>query len=227
MSAIIGPDGKARCTWPGLADAQYTTYHDTEWGMPCGDDRKLFEKLILEGFQAGLSWLTILRKRDNFRTAFHGFDAERMVRFTAADQARLMADTGIIRNRAKIEASVDNARAFLKIQERQGLGTFLWDFVDGRPIINTYAAHGDVPPKTELSTKMSKALIAEGFRFVGPTTVYAFMQSMGFVNDHLATCHRHAPCAALQKTWQAPTRPSQGAAASKPSKRPRGSGKVS
>ena len=204
MSARQGLDGLYRCTWPGLDDAEYTRYHDEEWGVPCVDDQKLFEKLILEGFQSGLSWLTILRKRENFRNAFHGFDALRIARYTAKDQARLMADAGIIRNRLKVEASIDNAKAFLKMRDRQGLAAFLWDFVDGRPQINTYKAHGDVPPQTEISLKMSKALKAEGFRFVGPTTVYAFMQSMGFVNDHLSGCHRHAVCASLQRRFMAP-----------------------
>jgi DNA-3-methyladenine glycosylase I len=197
-------DGLPRCTWPGLDDAEYTRYHDEEWGVPCADDQKLFEKLILEGFQSGLSWLTILRKRENFRKAFHGFDATRIARYTAKDQARLMADAGIIRNRLKVEASIDNAKAFLKMRDRQGLAAFLWDFVDGRPQINTYNAHGDVPPQTGVSLKMSKALKAEGFRFVGPTTVYAFMQSMGFVNDHLSGCHRHAACASLQRRFKVP-----------------------
>jgi DNA-3-methyladenine glycosylase I len=226
MSARIGPDGIARCAWPGLDDPLYTAYHDAEWGVPCGDDRALFEKLILEGFQAGLSWLTILKKRENFRAAFHGFEAERIVRFGPEDLARLMGDAGIVRNRAKIEASIDNARAFLGLQERGGLAAFLWDFVDGRPIVNRPTAHGDIPAKTELSIKLSKALVAGGFRFVGPTTVYAFLQSMGFINDHLTGCHRHAPCAALQRAWQSPSAP-QPSAASRPSKRPRGSGIIS
>ncbi len=201
MSAKLHVDGLPRCTWPGLDVPEYTHYHDTEWGVPCADDRKLFEKLVLEGFQAGLSWLTILRKRETFRAAFHGFDPARIVRYGDNDVARLMADPGIIRNRLKVEATIDNARAYLKLQEKTSLATFLWDFVDGTPVINRYTAHAKVPPQTDVSTAISKALKKEGFRFVGPTTVYAFMQSMGFVNDHLVTCHRHAPCAALQKTW--------------------------
>jgi DNA-3-methyladenine glycosylase I len=195
---------KPRCTWPGLEHPEYVHYHDTEWGVPVADDRKLFEKLILEGFQSGLSWLTILRKRESFRSAFHGFDAERMARYGDTDKARLMADAGIIRNRLKVEASIDNARAFLKMQDGPGLSVFLWDFFDGKPVINAPAKHGDVPPVTEMSTAVSKALKAEGFRFVGPTTVYAFLQSMGFVNDHLVTCHRHAACAKLQKAFKGP-----------------------
>lgn len=201
-SAVAGD--KPRCTWPGLEHPDYIHYHDTEWGVPCADDNKLFEKLILEGFQSGLSWLTILRKRETFRAAFHNFDAERIARYTDKDRARLMADAGIIRNRLKIDATIDNARAFLKMQDDKRLAVFLWDFFDGKPQINRPAKHGDVPPVTEISTKISKALKAEGFRFVGPTTVYAFLQSMGFVNDHLTGCHRHAECAKLQKAFKAP-----------------------
>ena len=197
------PD-KPRCTWPGLEHPEYVHYHDTEWGVPVADDQKLFEKLILEGFQSGLSWLTILRKREGFRAAFDGFDAARIVRYTDKDRARLMADVGIIRNRLKIEATIDNARAFLALQDKGGLAPFLWAFFDGKPLINAYAKHGDVPPATDVSTRISKALKQEGFRFVGPTTVYAFLQSMGFVNDHLTTCHRHADCAKLQRKFKAP-----------------------
>ncbi len=202
MSARRGDDGLHRCTWPGLDDPLYTRYHDTEWGVPSADDQKLFEKLVLEGFQAGLSWITILRKRESFRKAFHGFDAARIVRYGETDIARLMADPGIIRNKLKVEATIDNARAFIAMQEKQRLAPFLWNFLDGRPIINRPKAHGDVPPVTDLSTTISKALKKEGFRFVGPTTIYAFMQSMGFVNDHLVGCHRHAACAKLQKAWR-------------------------
>ncbi|MFM2423479.1 MAG: hypothetical protein RL291_2009 [Pseudomonadota bacterium] len=198
-------DKLARCTWPGLDEPIYTRYHDTEWGVPTADDQKLFEKLILEGFQAGLSWLTILKKRDNFREAFHGFNAERMARMTDRDLAKLMDNAGIIRNRLKIEASRDSARAFLKLQDRDRLAPFLWRHFNGKPVVNTYARHGDVPAQTDLSKAISKALIKEGFRFVGPTTVYAFLQSMGFINDHLASCHRHAPCAKLQRAFKAPT----------------------
>jgi DNA-3-methyladenine glycosylase I len=198
-------DTLIRCTWPGLDnDVLYQRYHDTEWGVPVKDDQKLFEKLILEGFQAGLSWLTILKKRENFRAAFHGFDAERMARMTDGDLAKLMGNAGIIRNRLKIEAARDTARAFLALQEKERLAPFLWAHVGSAPVINTYARHGDVPAKTEASIAISKALIKRGFRFVGPTTVYAFLQSMGFVNDHLTSCHRHGPCAALQRRFKAP-----------------------
>jgi DNA-3-methyladenine glycosylase I len=197
-------DVLVRCTWPGLDDPLYTHYHDTEWGVPKTDDRVLFEKMILEGFQSGLSWLTILRKRENFRTAFDDFDAAKIARYDDRDKARLMADTGIIRNRLKIDATIDNARAYLKLAEKTSLAHFLWSFVDGRPRINTYRTHADVPAQTEVSKIVSKALKAEGFRFVGPTTMYAFMQASGLVNDHLLGCHRHHHCSALMKTFELP-----------------------
>ena len=160
--------------------------------------------MILEGFQAGLSWLTILRKRDNFRKAFHGFDAERIARYGSRDIERLMADAGIIRNKAKIEATITNAQAYLKLRERTSLGKFLWDFLDGKPVIHERRTMRDIPPETPESKSISKALKKEGFRFVGPTTVYAFMQSSGFVNDHLIDCHRHGACATLQRKFKAP-----------------------
>ena len=193
-----------RCGWVGIADAEYTRYHDEEWGVPKSDDKALFEKLILEGFQAGLSWLTILRKRDNFRKAFHGFDAERIARFNTRDVERLMGDAGIIRNKAKIEATIENAQAYLRLSERTSLAKFLWDFLDGKPVVHERRTMREIPPESPESKTISKALKKEGFRFVGPTTVYAFMQSSGFVNDHLVDCHRHAPCAALQRKFKAP-----------------------
>jgi DNA-3-methyladenine glycosylase I len=199
-------DQKTRCAWPGLSDPEYTRYHDEEWGVPKTDDRALFEKLVLEGFQSGLSWLTILKKRENFRKAFHGFDAARIARYTERDRARLMADAGIIRNRLKIEATVANAKAYLALAEREGLASFVWGFVDGKPIINACVSSTEIPAQTELSTKISKALKMEGFRFVGPTTVYAFMQSIGMVNDHLVGCHRHKPCAKLQRAMKSSKR---------------------
>ena len=195
-----------RCPWVAIADAEYARYHDEEWGVPHADDRLLFEKLVLEGFQSGLSWLTILKKRPAFRAAFADFDAERMARFGAREKARLMADAGIVRNRLKVEAAIDNARAYLALRERTSLAAYLWGFVDGRPIIHERRTLADVPAKTELSERISKALKRDGFRFVGPTTVYAFLQSSGFVNDHLVGCHRHAPCAALQRAFKAPKR---------------------
>jgi len=193
-----------RCPWVGIADAEYQRYHDEEWGVPHTDDRRLFEKLVLEGFQSGLSWLTILRKRPSFRVAFDDFDAAAIARYTDADKARLMADAGIVRNRLKIEATIDNARAYLSLRERTTLAAFLWNFLDGRPIVHQRRAMSEVPPATDLSKTISKALKKEGFRFVGPTTIYAFMQSTGFVNDHLVDCHRHAPCAELQRAFKGP-----------------------
>jgi DNA-3-methyladenine glycosylase I len=193
-----------RCPWHGIADPIYAAYHDTEWGVPKTDDVALFEKLVLEGFQSGLSWLTILKKRDTFRVAFDQFDAEEIARYGDTEKARLMADAGIIRNRLKIDATIDNARALLKLRDRTTLAEFLWGFLDGRPQINKHKAFGDVPAQTDLSLRISKALKAEGFRFVGPTTMYAFMQASGMVNDHLVSCHRHAPCAAIQKSFKYP-----------------------
>ena len=188
-----------RCPWVGIADAEYTRYHDEEWGVPLTSDRALFEKLTLEGFQSGLSWLTILRKRDNFRRAFDGFDPERIARYRAKDIARLMKDEGIVRNRAKIEATIENAKAYLSLRERTSLEAFLWGFLDNRAVANKFKSMAEIPAQTEHSKRIAKALKAEGFRFVGPTTVYAFMQSVGMVNDHLVSCHRHADCAKLQK----------------------------
>jgi DNA-3-methyladenine glycosylase I len=193
-----------RCPWVGIADPQYARYHDEEWGVPKSDERALFEKLVLEGFQSGLSWLTILRKRENFRAAFHAFDPQRIARYGAKDVVRLMADAGIVRNRLKIEATIDNARALLKLNEHMSLAAFLWDQVDGRPQINTHRSFRGVPAQTTTSKAISKALKARGFRFVGPTTIYAFMQATGMVNDHLVSCHRHAACAKLQRRFSAP-----------------------
>ncbi len=186
----------ARCPWTG-DDPLYVEYHDNEWGVPNADDRTLFEKLVLEGFQAGLSWITILRKRENFRDAFDNFDAEKIAAYTDSKLNRLMLNEGIIRNRAKIEATRTNARAFLKLSERINFSHFLWDFMDGRPSENRFRTMSEVPANTPVSIKISKALKSEGFKFVGPTTVYAFMQSMGFVNDHLIGCKRHGECAKI------------------------------
>jgi DNA-3-methyladenine glycosylase I len=196
---ILHPDRKTRCWWPG-ADPLYVAYHDTEWGVPEFDDRALFEKLILDGFQAGLSWITILRKRDNFRRAFAGFDPAAIARFDAAQVEALMLDAGIVRNRAKIDGTVASARAWLALQERGGFSRFLWDFVDGRPVRTDARTRADIPTETEVSRRISKALRAEGFNFCGPTIVYAFMQAVGMVNDHLTGCFRHAECAALAGT---------------------------
>ena len=203
---MTSPDtlSPTRCPWTGISDAEYTRYHDQEWGVPKTDDRALFEKLVLEGFQSGLSWLTILKKRDNFRRAFHAFDAAKIARYGERDTARLMADAGIVRNRLKIEATIDNARAYLALAERTTLSSFIWGFLDDGPIIHERRSMQDVPPQSELSKQISKALKAEGFRFVGPTTVYAFMQASGMVNDHLVGCHRHAECAHLQRRMVMP-----------------------
>ncbi|HEX2724324.1 MAG TPA: DNA-3-methyladenine glycosylase I [Beijerinckiaceae bacterium] len=193
---VAHPDGKSRCWWPGT-DELYVGYHDDEWGVPELDDRALFEKLILDGFQAGLSWITILRKRENFRRAFAGFDPEAIARFDAAHVEALMGDAGIVRNRAKIEGTVASARAFLAVQERHGFARFVWDFVDGRPVDGRRKGRGDIPAETDASRRLSKALKQEGFAFCGPTIVYAFMQAVGMANDHLVGCFRHAECAAL------------------------------
>jgi len=184
-----------RCPWPGQ-DPLYIAYHDTEWGVPERDDRALFEKLVLDGFQAGLAWITILRKRETMRAAFDGFDPQAIARYGEADINRLLGDPGIIRSRAKIEAAIGNARAWLAIQEAgPGFSAFLWDFVDGVPLQNRFAAMSEVPAQTETSQAMSKALKSAGFKFCGPVIVYAFMQAVGMVNDHLVTCPRHAQVA--------------------------------
>ncbi|SEC08300.1 DNA-3-methyladenine glycosylase I [Rhizobiales bacterium GAS191] len=196
MSTIAHEDGRTRCSWPGT-DPLYVTYHDTDWGVPERDSRALFEKLLLDGFQAGLSWITILRKRDNFRRAFDNFEPQRIVRYGDAKIASLMADAGIVRNRAKIEASIVSARAYLEISKTQDFSSFLWDFVDGKPVQNAWRERGEVPVETEVSRRMSKALAEKGFKFCGPTIVYAFMQAVGMVNDHFVGCCRHAECAAL------------------------------
>ena len=195
----------ARCPWAGIEDPLYARYHDEEWGVPHADEHRLFEKLVLEGFQAGLSWITILRKRDAFRRAFHAFDPVRIARYSERDVARLMADAGIVRNRMKIEATIDNAKAYLHLRNTQTLASFLWEQAGGRPAANRFAAFGEVPAETEVSRRLSKALKKAGFRFVGPTTVYAFMQATGMVNDHLVGCPRHAVCAKLQRAFTPPT----------------------
>jgi DNA-3-methyladenine glycosylase I len=198
-----------RCPWSGLADTEYARYHDEEWGVPVSDDRAMFEKIVLEGFQSGLSWLTILKKRENFRRAFEGFDAVRIASYGKRDIARLMGDEGIVRNRLKIEAAITNARALLTLSAHTSLAEFLWGYLDGRPQINRHRSVRSVPAATDTSTAISKGLKTRGFRFVGPTTVYAFMQSTGMVNDHIVGCHRHAPCAALQRAFRLPRRQQQ------------------
>ncbi len=179
-----------RCDWAG-DDPLYQHYHDTEWGVPEYDSRALFEKLILDGFQAGLSWITILRKRDNFRAAFAGFDPHILANWGEDDVLRLLQDPGIIRHRGKIEATITNARAWQVIEAEQGFDTFLWSYVDGTPLINHWTTKAEVPAQTPLSQNVSKDLKKAGFKFCGPTIVYAFMQACGLINDHLTTCHRY------------------------------------
>jgi DNA-3-methyladenine glycosylase I len=194
--AAAHADGLHRCPWPGV-DSLYLAYHDEEWGVPEWDDRALFEKLALDGFQAGLAWITILRKRPAFRAAFDGFDPERIARYDERKIAALLADPGIVRHRGKIEATIGLARVTLELRQQGGLARHLWSFVDGRPIDGKRKTTRDVPPETEISQAISKDLKARGARFVGPTIVYAFMQATGMVNDHLVDCHRHAACGAL------------------------------
>jgi DNA-3-methyladenine glycosylase I len=188
-------DGKSRCPWPG-ADEIYLAYHDDEWGLPEFDSRALFEKLVLDGFQAGLSWIAILRKRDNFRRAFAGFDPQKIAAFDAAKIESLMLDPGIVRNRAKIEGAVASARAFLDIEADQGFSAYLWDFVDGRPVVNAFRSVAEIPAQTPVSQRLAKDLKSRGFKFCGPTITYAFMQAVGMVNDHLVDCWRHEACRA-------------------------------
>ena len=191
---LLHPDGLKRCPWP-KQDPLYVAYHDEEWGVPEYDDRALYEKLILDGFQAGLSWITILRKRDNFRRAFDGFAPEKIARYTPKKVERLMQDAGIVRNRMKIEGTVRSARAYLDIMEKgPGFSRLLWDFMGGKPKVNRFRSTSQVPAETELSRKISKELAGRGFKFVGPTIVYAFMQATGMVNDHLVTCFCHESC---------------------------------
>ena len=183
-----------RCGWAGPAPI-YIDYHDTEWGVPERDARALWEKLILDGFQAGLSWITILKKRENFRAAFEGFDPSRIADWGEDEVLRCLADPGIIRHRGKIEATIGNARAYLEIEAREGFDQWLWRYTDGAPIQNSWETMTDVPAFTPLSEQISKDLKKAGFRFCGPTIVYAFMQATGMVNDHLTNCPRHEECA--------------------------------
>jgi len=172
----------------------YEAYHDTEWGVPERDSRALWEKMVLDGFQAGLSWITILKKREEFRAAFDNFDPEKVARYGEADRARLMADAGIIRSNGKIDAAISGARLYLDMRERgEDLSELLWGFVDGKPVQNAFERVEQVPAETPLAVEMSKALKSKGFKFVGPVIVYAFMQAVGIVNDHLTCCHRHDP----------------------------------
>ena len=186
-----------RCPWP-KDDSLYIAYHDDEWGVPEFDDRALYEKLVLDGFQAGLSWIIILRKRENFRRAFDGFSPETIARYRPSRVERLMTDAGIVRNRAKIEGAVLSARAWLEAMEKgPGFSKLIWDFVGGAPKVNRYKTMRQIPAETATSRALSKELAGRGFKFCGPTIVYAFMQAVGMVNDHLVTCHRHAACEKL------------------------------
>ena len=184
-----------RCTWAGMnGNPFYEAYHDHEWGVPEKDSRALWEKLVLDGFQAGLAWITILRKREAFRAAFEGFDPERIARYGPADRARLMADPGIVRSSAKIDAAITGARIYLDMREAgEDFSDFCWSFVGGAPVQNRWTGKGDVPAQTPLAVEVSKALKAKGFKFVGPVIVYAWMQATGLVNDHLVSCFRHEP----------------------------------
>ncbi len=191
-------DGVCRCPW-ARGGALYISYHDEEWGIPKTRDIEFFEKLILEGFQSGLSWLTILRKREGFRKAFDGFEAEKIARYDERKIAELLADASIIRHRGKIEAAITNARAYLDLAKSQTLAVYFWGFVNGEAIQNRFASMAEVPPETPLSRTIAKELKASGFRFCGPTTTYSLMQACGLVNDHLISCHRYDACAALSR----------------------------
>jgi DNA-3-methyladenine glycosylase I len=183
---------KPRCAWC-LGDPLYLAYHDQEWGVPLHDDRGLFEFLVLETFQAGLSWLTILKKRDNFHRAFAGFDPQRVVRFDERDRRRLLADAGIVRNRLKVDAAIANARVFLEVQAAHGsFDRWIWSFTDGRPVVNRWRELREVPAQTPLAATISREMRRLGFRFAGPVVVYSHMQATGMVNDHLVSCYRHA-----------------------------------
>ena len=193
-------DSEGRCAWANPANALYVAYHDEEWGVPERDPRALWEKLVLDGFQAGLAWITILRKREAFRAAFAGFDPERVARFGPADRARLMADAGIIRSNAKIDATIAGARLWLDMREAgEDFTEFLWSFVDGAPIQNEWSSIREIPTQSAEAVAMAKALKAKGFKFCGPVIVYAFMQAVGMVNDHVVECFRHGEVAELMK----------------------------
>ena len=187
---LRGADGRVRCAWAGL-DPLYAAYHDTEWGVPEYDGRALFEKLILDGFQAGLSWITILRKRPAFRAAFDDFSPQRIARFDEAKVDALMADPGIVRNRAKIRGTIVSARRYLEIERETGFSNYLWSFFDGKPQRNRFVTRAEVPTSTPVSIALAKDLKARGFAFCGPTIVYAFCQAVGMVDDHLCGCWRH------------------------------------
>jgi DNA-3-methyladenine glycosylase I len=205
VGTVRGVDGRRRCGW-GTASPEYVPYHDDEWGRPVIDDTRIYEKVCLEGFQSGLSWLTILRKRDSFRKAFAGFDPGRVARFGTRDVTRLLGDAGIVRHRGKIEAAIANAQGTLRIQDQHGsLAAFVWSFEPARRGRRAPRRLGDLPSSTGESTALSKALGRYGFRFVGPTTVYAAMQSLGLVNDHLVGCVARPPCTAERVALAVPS----------------------
>ncbi len=191
---------KTRCWWPGT-DALYLDYHDSEWGVPEHDPRALYEKLVLDGFQAGLSWITILRKRENFRKAFHNFDPEKIARYGARDVERLLKNDGIVRSRAKIDAAVKGAKLWLEIEEKEpgGFTDLIWKHVGGKPQVNRFKTRDQVPAQTEMSEGLARELKKRGFNFCGPVIVYAFAQATGMVNDHLTSCFRHGDCAKLAR----------------------------
>lgn len=188
-----------RCDWCG-DEPMYIEYHDTEWGVPEYDARTLWEKLILDGFQAGLSWITILRKRDNFRDAFADFDPDVIAEWGEPEVAKLLQNSGIVRHRGKIEATINNARVFQEIQAKEGFDRFLWKYVDGEPLVNNFQSMSEVPPKTAMSEQASKDLKKRGFKFCGPTIVYAFMEATGLVNDHLTGCPCHSKVQEFART---------------------------
>jgi DNA-3-methyladenine glycosylase I len=194
------PTTLKRCLWPLKGNDLYLSYHDNEWGVPAYDDQTQFEFLILEGAQAGLSWSTILNKREGYRQAFHGFDPERMARFGKREVAALLKNPAIVRNRLKVEAAIANARAYLEFQEKEGgFARHLWSFVGGKPLQNRFRLHGDVPATSPESDALSKDLKKRGFKFVGSTIIYAHMQATGMVNDHLTSCYRYKECKALAR----------------------------
>ena len=188
---VIGADGVPRCAWAGQSP-DYTAYHDHEWGQVVRGESALYERLTLEAFQSGLAWITILRKREAFRAAFDGFDPEKVAKYGEVDRARLMADAGIVRSNAKIDAAIGSAKIYLSMRDAgEDFSEFCWRFVDGKPVQNHWTARGQVPAATPLAEEVSKALKAKGFKFVGPVIVYAWMQAVGIINDHMTCCHRH------------------------------------
>lgn len=193
-----------RCAWCGT-DPLYVEYHDSEWGVPCADDQRLFEFLVLESAQAGLSWLTILRKRDHYRKAYDNFDPETVARYTQRSTERLLKNPGIVRNKLKIQSSISNARQFVQIQHTYGsFAKYLWQFTDGRPLTNRFRAAHEIPASTPLSVKIARDLKQRGFHFFGPTICYAYMQATGMVNDHFVSCKCHSQCQRLGKSFQVP-----------------------